>query len=80
MKCYAINFLAEVAALFQATGATSAEKMAVVEPALPPHFSGVWCYNKIASEKQSKTSIFMTVETARHSWKSGTFLIRKLWC
>ena len=44
-------FLAGVAALLLATGATSAEKMTVVEPALPPHFSGVWCYNKIASEE-----------------------------
>jgi hypothetical protein len=51
MNSYAINLLAGVAALFLATGATSAEKMAVVEPALPPHFSGVWCYNKIASEE-----------------------------
>jgi hypothetical protein len=44
-------FIASIAALLLATEATSAEKMAVVEPALPPHFSGVWCYNKIASEE-----------------------------
>jgi hypothetical protein len=44
-------FIASIAALLLATETTSAEKMAVVEPALPPHFSGVWCYNKIASEE-----------------------------
>jgi hypothetical protein len=37
------------APLFLATAATSAEKMAVVETALPPHFSGVWCQRPEAS-------------------------------
>jgi hypothetical protein len=25
--------------------------LAAAEPALPPHFSGVWCYDKYASEE-----------------------------
>src|SRR5262245_27449208 len=41
--------LAGLAALFLATGTAHAKKMTSVEPALPPYFSGVWCYNKFAS-------------------------------
>ena len=68
--------LAGVAALFLTTGVADAKKMTSIEPALPPHFSGVWCYRKIASEEAIKpVSIYERGEDINDCANRGGFNI-----
>ena len=71
-----VSFLIGVAALFLATETAHAKKMTGVEPALPPHFSGVWCYRKIASEEAIKpVSIYERGEDIEDCANRGGFTI-----
>jgi hypothetical protein len=63
-----------VAALVLAAGTAHAKKPTGIEPTLPPYFSGVWCYRKIASEEAIKpVSIYERGEDIEDCANRGGF-------
>jgi hypothetical protein len=50
--------------------------VAAAEPALPPHFSGVWCYQKIESQEMAEdVSVYRREENTQMCANRGGFTI-----